>query len=175
MLKQQTGVGLLEVLIALLLLAVAVLGFSAMQMRAVKATDETLYRSDALVAIRNISEDMRLYPTIQQRKLYQEHIKTLNSADTLTAPSPNCNAEACTSQQQMEFNAYQSVALARDNGIRINAMTCPGTEDAVSLQKMCLVAAWGETAPVMSDADNACTDKSGVYKRGATCFVVEAY
>ena len=35
----QRGVGLVEVMVALLLLAVAVLGFSAMQLSAVKATD----------------------------------------------------------------------------------------------------------------------------------------
>jgi len=38
--SQQRGVGLVEVLVALLLLAVAVLGFTAMQMSAIKATDE---------------------------------------------------------------------------------------------------------------------------------------
>ena len=41
----QAGVGLIEVMVALLLLAVAVLGFSAMQMSAIKATDESLMRT----------------------------------------------------------------------------------------------------------------------------------
>lgn len=178
MLRQQLGVGLLEVLIALLLLAVAVLGFSAMQMRAVKATDETLFRSDALVAIRNISEDMRLYPTIEQRQKYQDYVALLNQQDPLDplkSALTNCNTTACTSEQQMQFNAFQSVALARDNGIFINAMTCPGTEQATSLKKMCLVAAWGNTKPNMGSDKEDCTDATGVYNRGATCFVVEAY
>ena len=38
----QKGVGLIEVMVAVLILAVAVLGFSALQMQAVKATDESL-------------------------------------------------------------------------------------------------------------------------------------
>lgn len=175
MLRQQLGVGLLEVLIALLLLAVAVLGFSAMQMRAVKATDETLFRSDALVAIRNISEDMRLYPTIEQRQKYQDYVALLNQQASLTSAPIDCNTTACTSEQQMQFNAFQSVALARDNGIFVNAMTCPGTEQATSLKKMCLVAAWGNTKPNMGSDKEDCTDATGVYNRGATCFVVEAY
>ena len=39
---QQQGVGLVEVMVALLLLAVGVMGFAALQMTAIKATDESL-------------------------------------------------------------------------------------------------------------------------------------
>ena len=45
--SQQKGVGLIEVLVAVLLLSVAVLGFSALQMRAISATDESLIRTQA--------------------------------------------------------------------------------------------------------------------------------
>lgn len=172
MLRQQAGVGLLEVLIALLLLAVAVLGFSAMQMRAVKATDETLFRSDALVAIRNISEDLRLYPTESQREAYKKYISSLPSVEPKSCVGTTA---ACTEQEQMEFNAYQSLQLAKDNGITINAMDCPGINSASSLKKMCLIAAWGDTQATMSDDDNSCTNARGVYSPGATCFVVETY
>lgn len=172
MLKSQSGVGLLEILIALLLLAIAVLGFSAMQMRAVKATDETLYRSDALVAIRNISEDMRLYPTEAQRKAYKEYI----ASKPTTAPK-SCAGDAvsCTPTEQLQYNAYQSLELARGNGITIGAQDCPGVNTSSSLKKVCLIAAWGDTQPAMEKGDNNCTDENGVYQKGATCFVVEAY
>ena len=46
-------------MVALLLLAVAVLGFSAMQMTAVKATDESLMRTRALTIMRGGAEAMR--------------------------------------------------------------------------------------------------------------------
>ncbi|MGI9340908.1 MAG: prepilin-type N-terminal cleavage/methylation domain-containing protein, partial [Psychrobacter sp.] len=39
MMHRQRGVGLVEVLVAVLLLSVAVLGFSALQLQAVSATD----------------------------------------------------------------------------------------------------------------------------------------
>ncbi len=58
----QHGVGLIEVLVAVLLLSVAVLGFSALQIRAVSATDESLVRTKSLTVVRNISEIMRAYP-----------------------------------------------------------------------------------------------------------------
>ena len=58
-LGKQYGMGLVEVLVALLLLAVAVLGFSAMQMTAVKATDESLMRTRALAIMRGGAEAIR--------------------------------------------------------------------------------------------------------------------
>ena len=59
---QQQGVGLVEVMVAVLLLSVAVLGFSALQVRAVGATDESMMRTKSLTLVRNLSEIMRAYP-----------------------------------------------------------------------------------------------------------------
>lgn len=58
----QSGVGLVEVLVAVLLLSVAVLGFSALQMRAINATDESLVRTKSISIVRNLAEVMRAYP-----------------------------------------------------------------------------------------------------------------
>lgn len=58
----EQGIGLVEVLVAVLLLSVAVLGFSALQMRAISATDESLVRTKSLTIVRNLAEVMRAYP-----------------------------------------------------------------------------------------------------------------
>lgn len=58
----QRGVGLVEVLVAVLLLSIAVLGFSALQVRAISATDESLVRTKSMTVVRNLSEVMRAYP-----------------------------------------------------------------------------------------------------------------
>ncbi|MGP5272003.1 hypothetical protein ACTXLK_01565 [Psychrobacter faecalis] len=58
----EQGIGLVEVLVAVLLLSVAVLGFSALQMRAISATDESLVRTKSLTVVRNLAEIMRAYP-----------------------------------------------------------------------------------------------------------------
>ena len=60
--NSQKGIGLIEVLVALMLLAIAVLGFTAMQMTAVKATDESLMRTRALTVMRGGAEMMRANP-----------------------------------------------------------------------------------------------------------------
>ena len=61
-LTSQRGVGLIEVLVAVLLLSIAVLGFSALQVRAVSSTDESLVRTKSLTLVRNLAEVMRAYP-----------------------------------------------------------------------------------------------------------------
>lgn len=61
-LSYQHGVGLIEVLVAVLLLSIAVLGFSALQVRAISATDESLVRTKSLTIVRNLAEVMRAYP-----------------------------------------------------------------------------------------------------------------
>ena len=46
--KKQAGVGLIEVLVALLILAVGVLGFVALQYRAIEASSEGANRVQAI-------------------------------------------------------------------------------------------------------------------------------
>lgn len=83
---QQHGVGLVEVLVAVLLLSVAVLGFSALQMRAISATDESLVRTKSLTIVRNLAEIMRAYPeayVIGSGTSYESTVST----DTREEPS----------------------------------------------------------------------------------------
>ena len=69
----QKGVGLIEVLIALLLLAIGVLGYSILQLRAVDASGEALSRSQGMLVLRSLAENMRAnsaaqddYPVAEQ-------------------------------------------------------------------------------------------------------------
>ncbi|MDO5651289.1 MAG: type IV pilus modification protein PilV [Moraxella sp.] len=189
MLKQihnnQQGIGMIEILVALLLLAVAVLGFSAMQMRAIKATDETLIRGDAMVAIRNIAEDMRLHPSVAQKERYRTAVSAQAGAADPAAYATavkavtvtNCATTACTDEQQIAYTANRAMRLAADNQMMLNAIECPtGAGTATDLRRICLIASWGATRPVIGTAaNNACIAASGTYNRGSSCLVVETY
>lgn len=169
--KNQQGVGLLEVLIALLLLAVAVLGFSAMQLRAIQATDETLTRSDAMVIIRNISEDLRLLPTTTQKQTYKTAISST------TAPSVKCagaGGQACTAEQRVQYNAYQAKELAKLSNIKVSAVEC-GTQKANNINKLCVIASWNETEADMQGNNNSCAKSDGTYMAGSSCIIMETY
>lgn len=176
---RQHGLGMVEVMVSLLLLAVAVLGFSAMQMRAVKATDETLIRSDAMVAVRNIAEDMRLHPTADMKQRYRNAIAAHGAsanpaayaAAIPAAPGTNCATSACTAAQQVDYTAHQAMRLAADNQMMLNALDCPGA----GLVRVCLIASWGETTPTVGDGNQNCISDQGTYNRGSSCVVLETY
>lgn len=176
LIKYQKGVGLLEVLVALLLLAVAVLGFSAMQMRSLQATNETLTRSDAMVMVRNVAEDLRLMPTTAQKEAYIKAITT-DKATTI-ASTFSCMTQACDSSKQITYNAKQALLLAEESNISLGASMCPGS-DEFNIQKMCLIASWDDTKAMIETStqtdDLACADEKGTYKPKASCIVMETY
>ena len=59
MINKQRGVGLLEVLIAVLVLAVGLLGFAAMQTQALRANFETMQRAKASMYANDMFDRMR--------------------------------------------------------------------------------------------------------------------
>lgn len=167
----QQGVGLVEVLVAVLLLSVAVLGFSALQLQAIKATEESLVRTQALSVVRGLAENMRANPL--QLKEYEDTI----NAQTLPA-DVNCGTlEAnCTADKIAIKEANAAVKKLKEYDIKINMATCPSDINISEFSKIkCIIAAWGDTEPVMSDADNACATSLGVYKSSSNCVIVEAY
>lgn len=174
--KNQQGIGLLEVLIALLLLAVAVLGFSAMQLRAIQATDETLTRSDAMVIIRNVSEDLRLLPDTDRKTTYKTQVGELNNKtiDDLKSIAKKCDGTVCNVDTRIESNVAQALLLAKLSNIQVGAMDCPSGGPR-NVGKLCLVASWDETEPDMNGAEKSCAKSDGTYVAGSSCIVMETY
>ncbi len=173
------GVGLVEVLVAVLLLSVAVLGFSALQLRAVSATDESLLRTQAMSIIRGLSEDMR--SNALQLPTYE---KTINdfyansiTKDDISKMTSRCNnlENICSSEDIAKKQALKAIQQLADYNINITMSSCPGTENFSQIK--CIIAAWDDTEPNMSDETTAksCANKDGTYKSGASCVIVEAY
>ena len=162
--SQQQGVGLIEVLVAVLLLSVAVLGFSALQMRAISATDESLIRTQALSIIRGLAENMRA--NSQQIATYQV---TINDASKTRESCIDCSAEQIAINESKD--AYDKLY---SYGINVKMVTCPGTANFSEVK--CIIAAWGDTTAAMDATNaNACADASGIYKSGSNCIIVETY
>lgn len=184
--SNQAGVGLIEVMVSLLLLAVAVLGFSAMQMSAVKATDESLMRTRALTIIRGGAETMRTNPSgIAAFKAAVNGTSDSISVDGSAITKNSCMnhtstapvlADFCTINQLATRDGLlmKSYAVANDVNIGMVPNGCPGTSGSQEIQ--CFVASWGDTTVELSDsASDACANANGSYKNGAECFIVEAY
>lgn len=178
---KQQGVGLIEVLVAVLLLSVAVLGFSALQLRAISATEESLVRTQALSVVRGLAENMRANPS--QMETYEDAINDASTVTGMKASSCKDFSEACTAEEIAVKEAEAAIIKLDEYGISMTMDSCPGTTnsgvDDFSEIK-CIIAAWGDTQPKMlDDSDdtnkNACANENGIYNRGSTCIIVEAY
>lgn len=169
-LSQQIGVGLVEVLVAVLLLSVAVLGFSALQLRAISATEESLIRTQALSVVRGLAENMRANPL--EMEAYEDAI---NAAGSDTTIDDSCQEldDSCDSEEIATKEAINAAVKLSEYDIVMRMDTCPGTADFSEIK--CIIAVWGDTEPVMSAADNACANADGIYNSGSTCIIVEAY
>lgn len=167
----QQGVGLVEVLVAVLLLSVAVLGFSALQIRAISATDESLIRTQALSIVRGLAENMRANATALDS--YEESINGTSTVTDINKNSCKALIDVCTSKQLAVKEAIAAKAKLSEYGVSVRMNPCPGTADFSEIK--CIVAAWGDTLPSMGTEANTCANENGIYKRGSTCIIVEAY
>lgn len=175
--KTQKGIGLVEVLVALLLLAVAVLGFTAMQMTAVKATDESLMRTRALTVLRGAAEMMRanMDGISAFKTAINGSVTTVNNNDTknLDASAQAITKDSCvtggtptscTIKQLAVRDALTIKQYASDNDLKVGMATCPSkrttttsasgvatTISTVGQDRQCLIASWGDTDPIFLD------------------------
>lgn len=177
--KNQWGVGLVEVLVALVLLAIGVLGFTALQLRAVDATGEALTRSQAMLILRGLTESMRVnpdgqsdYPAAVQK--YMNLDSRPNGIKGECFDFGNSSFLECTSTEMAHADAYVAVKEAARNGIRMTMTDCPGI--GATIKRQCIFAAWGDTASKLKANDySACMGSDGIYKFTAQCLMMEAY
>jgi type IV pilus assembly protein PilV len=182
----QRGMGIVEVLVAMLVLAVGVLGYSVLQLRAVSATNDALTRSQAILILRGLSDSVRMNVVGQQSGNYQATPGVFNQSGAPTAPGASCTnvsfANYCTPAAFAQWDAYQYALIAFKMGIKINMLTCPGAVQSgagSSPARQCLLAAWGNTAPTIGSNSTTvpydCMQTAGTYNAVATCFELEAY
>ena len=187
MLSKQHGVGLMEVMVALLLLAVAVLGFGALNIVSVKATDDSLLVANSNTVMRGLSEDLRLNP--DNVLAYQQDIQSVlgqvsGSKNYCTAVADyktssvtkNCDKNSCTAEELGKYNSWNTMKQACDNDVLLNMVTCPNTTGKQLRQ--CIITSWSGTEPVLgvsSDTSKACADTAGIYHSGSDCLIMESY
>lgn len=185
--SSQQGVGLVEVMVALLLLAVAILSFSALNMTAINATDNSVIRIKSTTIIRSISEDLRLNP--DSITSYQQNIQQVlanvspaknycQSAAAFKAAkvSKECHDNACSKTEVANYDSWRMMQQACDNNVLLNMVDCPGT--ANKQRRQCVIIAWGDTQPVLSDTtatNRSCANLSGTYYSDAQCLIMETY
>jgi len=185
--RAQDGIGLVEVVVALLLLAVAVLGFSALNMVSVKATDDSVLIANANTVMRGLSEDLRLNPNsvLEYQKNIQDVLSHVSDSKSYckaveayksSSVEENCDSESCNEEELSKYSSWNAMKQACDNGVLLNMVTCPDTSNKQLRQ--CIIASWNGTDPVFgtsSDSSKACANASGIYHAGSDCLIMESY
>lgn len=188
----QKGVGLIEVMVALLLLTVAVLGYTALQGQAIKSTNEAYERTQSLVMMRTIAEKIRANPS--GISTYESRINTAANS----APSKKCGLNGqtaitlCTPAEIAQAESYLFKTELSNYDFQIQMHPCPntggtGTDAATNIMfSYCLISAWGETTPTIGtdDETDCLTERvvddndvveaaGGNYHVKATCMMME--
>ncbi|MCJ8146109.1 type IV pilus modification protein PilV [Acinetobacter sp. A3.8] len=166
--KIQKGVGLVEVLVALIVLALGVLGYTALQLRAVDASGEALVKSQAILVMRGLTESIRANESGQGS--YPAAVQSYVGITPTTVAPRTCLNQTCTPAQMATFDAFVSARAAQNVGIQMTMVGCPGT----SGRRQCLFAAWDDTQ-LQATTFAQCMGANGVYVAGAKCVMMEAY
>ena len=158
--KYQNGVGLIEVIVAMLLLGVAVLGFALLQYRSLDMGEQALRRIEAVNIARNLSE--RMY--FNRAATY----KGIASTDATKCLNTYCSADDFAKKDIADVGE-----IAKAKNMTVAVLSCPDTKNL----RNCIYVAWDDTeAKQGSEDDNACTaSDSFAYYSKSKCFVVEAF
>lgn len=173
--KTQMGIGLMEVLVALVILAVGVLGFSALQLRALDAAQEATERTVAMNNARDLAERMRInrtalaaYKTAINDKEEEDGCVGVTERTGIPATKkielPNCNPATMA-----QHDATEILAKAEDSGQTMII------EDCVGSNLNCIYVAWGETIIEADDLSECIDATTGAYIVDSKCLVVEAF
>ncbi|WP_171262795.1 type IV pilus modification protein PilV [Acinetobacter sp. ANC 4470] len=161
----QKGVGLVEILIALLILAIGVLGFVALQYRAVEATSEASSRVQAINIARDLAERIRV-----NRFAVTEYQSQIETPVNQKAYTTNCFTSNCSETDLADFDVAQVANKAASFGMTINIMDCQGNNN----NRNCVYVAWGDSSATDGTGTGDCTN-GNAYNQTSTCVIMEAY
>lgn len=164
MLDNQKGVGLLEVMVALMLLGIAVLGFVAMQLRANNVSIEADNNMHAVELARDLHERMRIN---------REGINTYNGSYTGGTVATDCRSADCTPADLAVYDFEQVKKNAETLGMSLAIHECPKS-NATDEQRHCIYVAWGDTTATIGTNTSDCTKADATYNHNAQCIFMES-
>lgn len=155
--NSQYGVGLIEVLVSLVLLGIAVLGYTALQVRAITASTEASQNVLATNIARDLSERIRM-----NRNGLAEYKSTTSQVD--------CKAKFCDATEMAHYDYAQVENRATALGMDLAILDCQGS----TLTRKCIYVAWAQTKASNGDGDTHCTNGTS-YVPDAQCIIMETY
>lgn len=158
MTNMQKGVGLMEVLVALVLLSIAVLGFVALQVRAVAASNEASMNIQATNIARDLGERIRM------------NRSGAEGYEDMESPPTKCSNAFCTPNEMAQYDYAQVKTRATNLGMSMNILNCQGS----TLVRKCIYIAWENTTATNGEGHPNCTN-GAAYVANAKCIIMEVY
>lgn len=166
---RQKGVGMVEILVALLVLAIGVLGYAGLQLSALKSAETAHLRARATALARDALERMMVNP--EASALYQAENSWSGDAPSAGEEPENRTqcigaTKTCTSSQVAEWDIQQLTWQAANTMPAGRIMTMPCAMSGAT--SSCVVIAWGE-----QDIDDCMTSSGIETEDGSRCVVME--
>ena len=155
--KRQTGGGMMEVLVALVLLSIAVLGFVALQIRAITASNEATMNVQATNIARDLAERMRM-----NRDGLAGYVANTDTTD--------CATDFCDPEDMAKYDFRLVSSRATDLGMSMDVLNCQGS----TLVRKCIYVAWEGTTATNGTGSSDCTN-GAAYVPNAKCIIMEVY
>lgn len=159
----EKGFGMIEVLVAILVLAIGVLGFAGLQARAVQASGESYYRTQAMSIAQDLAERFRVNSSASATYL-------LAGTWSTTVAAPNCfTADTCTTAAKMAAFDAENV---RNNAATLLPQGQVLMENCIASSMRCIYVSWDGLVP--GAGVGKCVDgTTGKSLVGATCAILE--
>lgn len=159
--KGQKGFGLTEVIVSMLVLGIAVIGFAALQIRALDTTSDAMFRTQAMAIAQDLGERMMLNPN--GASTYRD------SWNPATMPNYKCETTACTPAEMAQYDMKtmdELVKASLPNG-QIALIKC------INRNNYCVYVAWNKTTATQGSAAPHCSTNQDAFVAEADCVKLE--
>jgi type IV pilus assembly protein PilV len=136
-LKAMTGATLIEVMIALIIMSIGLIGLASLQLTGVNANSGSDKRTQATIIANDLIERMRANPTGVSAGYYAG--VNFGAIDCTQPPPTNCEslssgAVGCSNQQMANFDAYvawcNATSLLQSGSVSVTCTDSTGTAQA---------------------------------------------
>ncbi len=141
--RRQQGISLIESLVAIVVMALGILGILGVQMRTLTDTSTTVRRAQAIRLIEDLSERMKVSPNaLLSIKSYESGYGKKSS--DLTAS--NCDSATCTPAEQAAYDLKQWKTTVEQSlpGGQASIFLAPGETVEANRRQLGIIIAWRE-------------------------------
>lgn len=162
--SRQRGIALIEVLISMLIMAIALRGIGENWVKTVQESEHNFSRSQALTVAQNIIEFVRVNPDGWNTYTQTNNWLTSNTIAPQNCFSPNASAlNECTSEQIALSDIRLIKEYVAENMPLLNGSVELRTPCSASGNLACVVIAWMDTTTARCDP---LSDRTGLFSAG---------